>query len=62
MSSSRRARVSRAEHEDVPAFDAARLLQPEAYFDVQLIVLPSYESESAGVGQRVFETFCHIVK
>ena len=36
------------------------MLQPKAHLRVLLRVLLSYESESAKVGQRVFESFHHM--
>ena len=57
MSLPRRARSIRAEREDVPAFDAFRLVQPKAYSDVSLNASQLYGSKSATVRQRVFVSF-----
>ena len=54
MSSPRRARVIRTEHESMPASDALRLSQPKVFFDVRQPVPESYESTSA---KRMFDTF-----
>ena len=60
MSLPRRARTIRAEYEDVPAFGVLQLGQPGAYLVVLLSVLQSYNSKSATVRLRVFDSFCSI--
>ena len=58
MSLSRCARVIRAELEHAPAFDVLRLAQPHAYMQVLLSAPQSFDSKSATVGQRGFDSFC----
>ena len=52
------ARGIRADHEDVPAFGALRLLQPKVFMEVLQTELQSYGAASAKMGQQVFETSC----
>ena len=58
MSLPRRARVIRAEVDNVPAFDVLRLVQPQAYMDVPVTVLQLYNSKSANVRWQVFDSCC----
>ena len=60
MSLPHRARTIRAEHEAAPAFAVLRLVQPGAYLGVLFSALQSYDSKSATLGLRVFDSFCYV--